>query len=216
LVLFFKKERFLSFLSEFHGMQRRRFLAGGAAIILAGAGAPRVILRTAIGEIALALDLAAAPISAGAFLACVNRGFFDGGSFTRVVRPENDHGHPQISVVEGGPRPGASPPPIAHETTQKTGLRHLDGTVSLGRDAPGTATGGDFFICLGDQPGLDFGGTRNPDRQGFAAFGHVVSGMEVVRRIWGMESRGHSDDAYTVGQMLTSPVTFVARKDGLF
>ncbi len=174
-------------------MQRRRFLAGGAAIILGGAAAPRVLLRSSAGDIVLALDLAAAPISAGAFLACVN------------------HGHPQISVVEGGVRAGAAPPPIAHETTQKTGLRHLDGTVSLGRDAPGTATGGDFFICLGDQPGLDFAGMRNPDRQGFAAFGHVVIGMEVVRRIWRMESDGHSDDAYTAGQMLTRPVSFIAR-----
>ncbi|MFX6040711.1 peptidylprolyl isomerase, partial [Acinetobacter baumannii] len=73
-------------------------------------------------------------------------------------------------------------PAIAHETTKQTGLRHRDGTVSMARGAPGTATA-EFFICLGDQPELDFGGRRNPDGQGFAAFGQVVQGMGVVRAL---------------------------------
>jgi peptidyl-prolyl cis-trans isomerase A (cyclophilin A) len=82
------------------------------------------------------------------------------------------------------------------ERTSVTGLRHLDGTLSMARDGPDTATS-DFFICIGDQPSLDFGGKRNPDGQGFAAFGHVVGGMDVVRRI---------QAAPADGQSLTPPV----------
>jgi peptidyl-prolyl cis-trans isomerase A (cyclophilin A) len=80
-------------------------------------------------------------------------------------------------------------PPIAHETTQQTGLRHLDGTVSMARAQPGTATA-EFFVCIGAQPALDFGGGRNPDGQGFAAFGRVVEGMDVVRAL---HARGEAD-----------------------
>jgi peptidyl-prolyl cis-trans isomerase A (cyclophilin A) len=73
-------------------------------------------------------------------------------------------------------------PPIKLERTRDTGLAHKDGTISMARDGPDTATS-DFFVCIGDQPELDFGGKRNPDGQGFAAFGKVVKGMEVVKKI---------------------------------
>ena len=90
--------------------------------------------------------------------------------------------------------------PVAHETTAQTGILHTDGVISMARDAPGTATT-EIFICVGDQPSLDFGGMRNPDGQGFAAFGRVVSGMDVVRAI-------HQSPAG--GQTLTPPVAITA------
>jgi peptidyl-prolyl cis-trans isomerase A (cyclophilin A) len=97
-------------------------------------------------------------------------------------QPGNDI---KIEVIQGGlgddPR-GLGLPPIAHETTEQTGIKHLDGTVSMARAGPGTASS-EIFICIGDQPELDFGGQRNPDGQGFAAFGRVKSGMDVVRKI---------------------------------
>jgi len=176
-------------------------------------GKVQVSMQTPYGPILMVLDLDRAPISAGAFLACVDAKAYDGGSFTRVVNPGNDHGVPVISVVQGGTRDGApTGATVAHETTQQTGLRHLDGVVSLPRGGVGTATGAGFFICIGDQPGLDFGAPRNPDAQGFAAFGRVTEGMEVVRRIWGMKADGPSDSAYTKGQMLQPPVPILTVK----
>jgi peptidyl-prolyl cis-trans isomerase A (cyclophilin A) len=97
-------------------------------------------------------------------------------------------------------------PPVAPETTAQTGRRHVDGTVSLARAEPGTGSAQYFFICIGDQPALDFGGTRNPDGQGFAAFGRVVRGMDVVRRIHALPADGEADSEYMRGQMLTEPV----------
>ena len=91
----------------------------------------------------------------------------------------------KIEVIQGGLYEDdeiVKHPPIRHETTKETGLKHLDGTLSMARMEPGTAST-EFFICIGDQPELDFGGRRNPDGQGFAAFGKVVEGMDVVRKI---------------------------------
>jgi peptidyl-prolyl cis-trans isomerase A (cyclophilin A) len=189
-------------------MHRRVVLQMAAARWLGGAapGGVTVALYSGLGTVLIGLDLHRAPRSAGAFLAAVDAGAYAGGAFTRVVRLENDHGAPKISVVQGACRTGAALKPVAHESTQQTGLRHLDGTISLPRDAVGTATGGEFFICIGDQPALDFGGRRNHDGEGFAAFGQVTSGLEVVRRIWAMDASGPSTDAYTQGQMLRAPV----------
>jgi peptidyl-prolyl cis-trans isomerase A (cyclophilin A) len=89
-------------------------------------------------------------------------------------------------------------------------LRHLDGTLSVPRDKVGTGSGSEFFICVGDQPSLDFGGHRNADGQGFAAFGRVVAGMDLVRAIWRLDATGPSPDAYTAGQMLAHPVRIVS------
>ncbi len=191
-------------------MQRREFLQLSAAGACAAASAPIVKFITPFGPILISCDTSRAPLSANAFLACVAAHQYDGGAFTRVVRPENDHGHPLISVVQGAARRGITAPAIAHESTRQTGLKHLDGTVSLPRDAVGTATGAEIFICVGDQPALDFGARRNPDGQGFAAFGRVASGMDVVRRIWEMDASGPSPDAYTKGQMLLTPVPILA------
>ena len=161
---------------------------------------PRVALQTGQGEIVLEIFAREATATAANFLRYVDEGRFAGASFYRVVRMDNQPGNAvKIEVIQGGlgfddgPRPF---PPIPHETTKQTGLRHLDGTLSMARDKPGSASS-EFFICVGDQPELDFGGRRNPDGQGFAAFGRVVAGMDVVRQI----QRRPAD-----GQMLTEPV----------
>jgi peptidyl-prolyl cis-trans isomerase A (cyclophilin A) len=94
-------------------------------------------------------------------------------------------------------------PPIQQETTAQTGLKHLDGTISMARLEPGSATS-EFFICVGDQPELDFGGKRYADGQGFAAFGRVTQGMEVVRAIQALPSGG--DRPPVQGQWLKEPL----------
>lgn len=147
---------------------------------------PKVMIRTALGDITVELYVDKAPITAGNFLKYVQEDRFKGAVFYRVVRKDNQpHNKVKISVIQGGLMddiPGQSLPPIAHETTVQTGILHKDGVISMGRLEPGTATS-EFFICVGDQPELDFGGKRNPDGQGFAAFGRVIKGMEVVHRI---------------------------------
>ena len=184
-------------------------LAGGFVPALASSA--RVRLTLAAGSIEIDLFTAQAPLSAGDFLKYVDRRDYDGGSISRVVRQNNDHGHPPIQVIQGGIRDNAKQyPPIAHETTRRTGLRHLDGTISIPRDKPGTGSGAAFFICIGSQPALDFGGQRNPDGQGFAAFGRVSRGMELVRAVWQTDSSGPSDDPYTRGQMLKHPIRILA------
>jgi peptidyl-prolyl cis-trans isomerase A (cyclophilin A) len=108
---------------------------------------------------------------------------------------------PQIEVIQGGIDTDSSKrlPPIPHETNDKSGIKHVDGTISMARGQPGSA-GSEFFIVVGSQPSLDFGGKRNPDGQGFAAFGKVIEGMDVVRRIQQMPS------ASTPPQRMVAPV----------
>ena len=119
---------------------------------------------------------------------------YSGGSFHRTVTPGNQPNNAvKIEVIQGGPdsaRAGEFAA-IPLERTSVTQLRHLDGTVSMARGGPDTATS-DFFICIGVQPALDFGGNRNPDGQGFAAFGQVIDGMEVVRRIQQSPAQGQT------------------------
>jgi peptidyl-prolyl cis-trans isomerase A (cyclophilin A) len=98
----------------------------------------------------------------------------------------------KIEVIQGGLKADGHPDsltPIAHETTAQTGILHKDGTISMARNEPGTASS-EFFICIHDQPELDFGGKRNPDGQGFAAFGRVTDGMDVVREIQSLPAKG--------------------------
>lgn len=172
-----------------------------------------VILQTDLGEIHIEVLLKQAPISGGSFLAHVDEGRLDGGGFYRTVNPANDNGSPKISVIQGGLLPdmeGLSA--VAHETTQQTGILHLDGVISLARSEVGTGSGGTFFICIGDQPSLDFGGGRavSGDGQGFAAFGRVIGGMDVVRKIHETKTVSNSDDAYTAGQIIDPPVRIIA------
>ncbi len=158
-----------------------------------------IIIRSGIGEIYARLDLRRAPVTSLNFLRYVDAGLFDSTCFYRVVRFDNQPKDSiRIEVIQGGRYENEDNgfPPIIHETTEMTGIRHRNGTVSMARSTPGSATS-EFFICVGDQPELDFDGKRNPDRQGFAAFGKVIKGMDVVRQI-------HA--TYSSGQYLEKPV----------
>jgi peptidyl-prolyl cis-trans isomerase A (cyclophilin A) len=154
---------------------------------------PQITIETELGNITLELYADKAPITVQNFLRYVNENRLDGTQFYRTVSKQPDNQPDKvikIEVIQGGfaqhltdtitnPR---TLPPIAHETTDKTGVLHQDGTISMARDAPGTAQA-EFFICIGNQPELDFGGKRNPDGQGFAAFGKVIKGMDIVKLI---------------------------------
>jgi peptidyl-prolyl cis-trans isomerase A (cyclophilin A) len=146
----------------------------------------RVLIETEVGEIEAEIDSVRAPITAANFLKYVDAGLFDGGRFFRTVRPDNQVDKPvKIAVIQASAnrdRRSEYFPAIPLERTSVTGLAHKDGTLSMARSTPDTARDS-FSICVGDQPSLDFGGARQPDGQGFAAFGRVVRGMDVVRKI---------------------------------
>jgi len=189
------------------------------------AAAIHVAIVTPLGEIMVRLDAAAAPITTANFLHYIDGGFYDGGRFHRTVRLENQsNAHLKIEdaelgvarggagtlpndaiaieVIQGGINPARRDEQqvgISLERTRDTGLCHGDGTISMARTTVDSAVS-DFFICINDQPDLDFGGMRNPDGQGFAAFGRVVEGMDVVRAI---------QQAPHEGQKLTPPVAIV-------
>ena len=166
----------------------------------------RVSMATSAGTIELELYPGKAPVTAGNFLRLVDGGHLDGATFYRVVSPGNDNGNPVISVVQGGIAAAAGPfPAIDHETTAATGLLHLDGSISMARSDVGTATT-EFFICVGDQPALDHGGTRAADGQGFAVFGRVIAGMDVVRAIHAAPADAPTEFEYFRGQLLEEPV----------
>ena len=147
---------------------------------------PRILMETEMGEITLEVYPDKAQVTASNFLTYIDENRFEGAVFYRVVRSDNQPGDSiRIAVIQGGLYEDDHPamlPPIAHETTQQTGILHKDGVISMARWHPGTATS-EFFICVGDQPELDYKGRRNPDEQGFAAFGKVIAGMDVVIKI---------------------------------
>ena len=163
-------------------------------------------IMTTEGEILVRVYPKQAPVTSANFLRYVAAGLYDGSTFFRVVTTGNQPDDKvRIEVIQGGDiAEDKCFPAIVHETTKRTGLRHLDGTVSMARAEPGTATSS-FFICVNDQPELDFGGRRNPDGQGFAAFGRVVRGMEVVRRIQKLDQEK---------QLLKRPVVIISIKNG--
>jgi len=167
---------------------------------------PHVLLRTSAGEITLEVDSVHAPATAANFLHYVDAGLYRGGVFHRTVTPDNQPSNAvKIEVIQAGmdsTRRGQASLPIALERTSVTGLKHKDGALSMARGGPDTATDG-FFICIGDQPELDFGGNRNADGQGFAAFGRVIQGMDEVRKIQHLPASG---------QRLTPPVTILDAK----
>jgi peptidyl-prolyl cis-trans isomerase A (cyclophilin A) len=158
------------------------------AVILCGCASqnPQILIKTELGDIKAELYTKQAPITACNFLRYVKEKRFEGAVFYRVVTMDNQpNDKVKIQVVQGGLYDENHPnllPPIAHETTAQTGIRHKNGTLSMARWGPCTATC-EFSICVGAQPELDFAGKRNPDGQGFAAFGRVTSGMDVVRKI---------------------------------
>ena len=168
-----------------------------------GSSLPQVKMKTELGDIILEIDTIHAPVTAGNFLKYVDNKIFDSAYFYRVVRLDNQPNNKiKIEVIQGGLEDDNSPlslPPIEHETTDKTGILHKDGVISMARNEPGTASS-EIFICIGDQPELDFGGNRNPDGQGFAAFGKVIKGMDVVKEI---QSKPDKE------QMLITPVNII-------
>lgn len=159
---------------------------GVMAFIGCKAQNPQILIQTELGDIAVEIYQKKASITASNFLRYIDENRFAGASFYRVVRMDNQPNNDiKIEVIQGGLGFAESEkrlPPIEHETTGITGILHKDGVVSMARNEPGTASS-EFFICVGDQPELDFGGRRNPDGQGFAAFGKVIDGMYVVREI---------------------------------
>jgi peptidyl-prolyl cis-trans isomerase A (cyclophilin A) len=146
----------------------------------------KVNILTDLGEIEVTLAAAKAPQTVANFLKYVEAGHYTGGRFHRTVHLDNQPDNKiKIEVIQASPNPEKAKDdfaPIKLERTKDTGLTHKNGTISMARDGPDTATS-DFFICIGDQPELDFGGKRNPDGQGFAAFGVVTKGMDVVKKI---------------------------------
>ena len=189
-------------------ISRRHLLVLAAALPLtAAAPAPvRVRMVTELGPIVIELYPDMVPITVANFLAYADRHLLDGGGFYRTVGPKNDNNPATISVIQGGLNRDDSPlPAIAHETTKATGILHTDGVISMARGGPGSA-GSEFFICIGDNPALDFGGLRNKDGQGFAAFGQVVEGMDVVRKIHDAPTVTKADDPYLKGQIIENPV----------
>jgi peptidyl-prolyl cis-trans isomerase A (cyclophilin A) len=145
-----------------------------------------VLFETELGTIEMAVDVGRAPITAGNFLKYVDGKFYDGGVINRAVRPDNTtRKDVMIEVIQFQSNPvrrGELFPAIPLERTTVTGLTHGDGAISMARTGPDTATTS-FFIAIGNQRELDFGGKRNADGQGFAAFGRVTAGMDVVRKI---------------------------------
>jgi len=161
-------------------------LLAGSGAAQSDTGTPRIVVQTELGDIEIEVDSARAPGTAANFLKYVDLKHYDGGTFHRTVKMNNQPDNQvKIEVIQAGVNPDRSKdgfPPIALERTNKTGLLHKDGAVSMARGGADSATSG-FFICINDQPSLDFGGQRNADGQGFAAFGRVVRGMDVVRKI---------------------------------
>lgn len=160
---------------------------------------PHIVIQTRLGNIEVELYLDKAPVSAGAFLSYIDSGFYKKAAFYRVLNQDNQPSDAfKAALVQGGiwrtnHKLFVSLPGIKHETTKQTGILHKDGTISLARQQPGTATT-EFFICLGDQPGFDYEGENNPDKQGYAAFGKVVKGMDLVKLIY---NRPENDQAFT-------------------
>ena len=160
-----------------------------ASAIICSVAAPKnpvVKIETKLGSIFVELDPKHAPVTTQNFLRYVDAGHYAGGRFHRTVTMKNQPDKKiKIQVIQAGVNPKFEKedfPPIGLERTSITKIHHLAGTISMARDGPDTATS-DFFICVTDQPELDYGGKRNPDGQGFAAFGHVIRGMSVVRKI---------------------------------
>ena len=155
---------------------------------------PRVRILTDAGVITVVLEPAKAPRTVANFLRYVDEHRYDGSSFYRAITQRNQlpaAQQPPIEAIQGGLAEDDSRrlPPIVHESTAGTGLRHVDGVISMARIEPGSASS-DFFIVIGTQPSLDHGGRRHPDGQGFAAFGRVIAGMDVVRRIQQTPAQG--------------------------
>jgi peptidyl-prolyl cis-trans isomerase A (cyclophilin A) len=164
-----------------------------------------VAIDTSAGRIVVALDRARAPVTTANFLHYVDTRRFDGQTFYRAMHMP-DSGGKDGGLIQGGITTDARKlyAPIKHEPTSETGLHNVAGAISMANGGPGTARA-DFFILLSDMPGLDAGGPGG-DANGFAAFGHVTDGMDVVRRIWSSPISETKGEGVMKGQMLDPPI----------
>lgn len=173
-----------------------RYIVGFLVFIISGCTSaayknPHIRIQTRIGNIELELFEKQAPKTVAIIVSYIDSGLYRDASFYRVLNMNNQPSDaPKAELIQGGlwNKKGARRdllPGISHETTRQTGVLHKNGVISLARQEPGTANT-EFFICLGDQPGFDYGGENNPDGQGYAAFGIVIKGMDIVRRIYEM------------------------------
>jgi peptidyl-prolyl cis-trans isomerase A (cyclophilin A) len=168
-----------------------------------------VALDTTHGRIIVELFTERAPASSRNFLRHVDEGLYEQATFYRAVQPDNDERSPRISVLQGGIDLTCRHPPLApivHEATNVTGLSHTAGAVSMVRWEPGSAAS-EFFIVVADAPEMDFGGSRNPDGQGFAVFGRVSHGMDVVRRVHSLPTGTTSEISFMKNQAILEPVS---------
>ncbi|HJV42900.1 peptidylprolyl isomerase [Caulobacter sp.] len=192
------------------GLASAQILNLTPAPIVPGPGDVMVTLETGLGPIIIALKVRQAPLTVANFLRYVDEKRYDGASFWRSAKANSpvDYG-----LIEGGLQGDTRKllPPIAHEPTSQTGLRHVDGTVSLARRAPGTGDS-DFFICVGEAPYLDANPAGEGDNVGFAAFGQVIKGMEVVHKILNLPTPGEATNPVMKGQMLDPPVPIVTAR----
>lgn len=194
--------------------ERRSFIAGVAAAVLLPALAraqdappptlPRVVLETTAGRVVIEIDNVRAPITGNNFLRYVDNRRYDGGTFYRAF---GEPDIPEFGIVQGGMRGNTQRPfpPIAHEPTTQTGILHKRGVISMGRTTPGSATS-DFFIMMGDAESMDANPSAEGDNLGFAAFGRVVEGMDVLRNIQLMPKSPDAEVPAMRGQMLATPI----------
>ena len=178
-----------------------------AALAAAQPAPVRVMLQTSAGDILVEVDVVHAPVSAANFLHYVDTHRLDGTDFYRAM-----HTGPDAGLVQGGVRDAAKLfPPIAHEPTSQTGLSHVDGALSMARFAPGTATA-DFSIMVGPQLYLDAGPNSGGDGLGYAVFGRVVEGMDVVRRILAAPTSPTEGEGVMRGQMLSPRIRILTAR----
>jgi peptidyl-prolyl cis-trans isomerase A (cyclophilin A) len=152
---------------------------------------PLIVIKTELGDITVELYADKAPATVKNFLHYVDSSLYQNSCFYRIVRMDNQpHDSIKIEVIQGGRWENENNgfAPVIHESTRATGILHKNGVISMARSTPGSATS-EFFICIGDQPELDFAGKRNKDGEGFAAFGKVINGMEVVKKIHSINAR---------------------------
>jgi peptidyl-prolyl cis-trans isomerase A (cyclophilin A) len=188
---------------------RREVLAGAAALaaagpVLAQTANPKVVITTDHGAITAEIFQDKAPVTAANFLRYVDTRRYDDA---RIYRASRAQGAPEFGFIEAGlpNHPERLLPPIRHEPTTQTGLKHLDGTLSLARFAPGTGQA-DFTILVGDSPGMDADPSLPGDNQGFAAFGRVTEGMQVVKAILALPTGGEARNPVMAGEILDPPV----------
>jgi peptidyl-prolyl cis-trans isomerase A (cyclophilin A) len=186
------------------------------ALFQSSAPAPKpvfVVFETELGAITMEIDVAHAPVTAANFLKYVDGHFYDGGVINRSVRPDNTTRHDvEIQVIQFQSDPARRRemfPAIPMERTNVTGIKHLDGVLSMARSQNPDSAQASFSIVIGDQPSLDFGGARNADGQGFAAFGRVVAGMDVVKKIH--QSKTGTAGAYGT-ESLDPPIKIISAK----